>query len=601
MDRTRLKTVITLLLLPLTLVWGEFFLARAVGFSDGAFLAAGAVLTALAFGLVLTALIALFRSDRLRGWLLFLLAELVTLFFTIEYYCNDGFTAYMSPASMFTGAGGIATEYGDVLARIVTSGFGTILLFHVPALIALVWAILKQARLPRSVVFFAGLFIASALFADSAVSLQNRDEIASEKYTYGYSFDDSVRSFGLLTATRLSFQYGAFGTPEPPGDEPPVPVAEPDPEPSPADTDPSDPTVPYRGLFAGKNLVLITAESFSKELLNYPELYPTLARMAENGIRVTDYYHPFWGGSTTSGEAAILLGLIPTEGADSMQRIIGKDNSRTIANALAPLGYSLVAYHNGTTDYYNRIETHPALGYDAFIAKGNGMERYVSDDWPGSDAEMFAFTTEDLLETAFLAGEPGGSYTPFHAYFMTYSGHGIYSLNSHDIAIRHKDAVSGYDLPHRIRAYLAANIDLEEGLAYMVRRFAEEGILDDTVFVITTDHYPYALQYGETWGNDEDWLAQLYGYPADSLVRRDHNALIIWSPCLEELEEPITVDGPSYAPDILPTLLSLFGIDYDPAEYVGRDLLSTDGEALAIWVNGSWKSDLGFYNATTGR
>lgn len=583
----------TLLLLPLTLVWLEVLLAWKAGFADGAFLTAGAVLNALAFGFLLTVLVSLIRSDKACGWILFILCEFFTIFFTIEYYCSDAFSAYMSPASLFMGAGDIATEYGDVVLGILKGGADLIVFFQIPAIFCLHWALKKASRFPRSMDFLAYAFICVCLLWGTSVSVQNATEISNEKYTYGYTFDDGVRTFGLLSATRLELEYGAFGVPDAPAAE----YVEPEPVINP---EPMEETDPYAGLFAGKNLVLITAESFSKELLYDGTLFPTLARMFWNGIRVDDFYHPFWGGSTTSGETSILLGLIPTEGADSMQRIINKDNSRTAANLLRGAGYSTIAYHNGKVDYYNRNLTHPALGYTTYIAKGNGMEKYVSGDYPGSDFEMFEYTTEALLDTVSLSRDDSGSYTPFHVYYMTYSGHGLYNFNGNKIDKRHKDEVAHYTCSTRTKAYVAGNLDFEQGLAYMVRRFEEEGILDDTVFIITSDHYPYALQQGEAWGNEVDYLHELYGHYVRNYEDRDHNVLLIWTPSLEETDEQIVITEPSYTPDILPTLLYLFGIEYDSSAYVGRNLLS-DEEALVIWANSSWKTSLGSYNATSGK
>lgn len=48
----------------------------------------------------------------------------------------------------------------------------------------------------------------------------------------------------------------------------------------------------------------------------------------------------------------------------------------------------------------------------------------------------------------------------------------------------------------------------------------------------------------------------------------------------------------------MPTLLNLFGVDYDSRLQVGRDVFS-DAEPLVLWPNSSWKTDKGTYNAST--
>ena len=131
-------------------------------------------------------------------------------------------------------------------------------------------------------------------------------------------------------------------------------------------------------------------------------------------------------------------------------------------------------------------------------------------------------------------------------------------------------------------------------------RLTEADLLDDTVIVITADHYPYALQNSMIWANDRDYVSELYGYPASNEMLRDHEILIIWNGELEKRDEPIVVSQPCSSIDIIPTVLNLMGADYDSRLYPGRDLLSTD-EGLVMWNSYSWKTEKGFYDATTGR
>ena len=49
----------------------------------------------------------------------------------------------------------------------------------------------------------------------------------------------------------------------------------------------------YTGLFQGKNLILITAEAFTAEVID-PERTPTLYRLATQGLQFRDYYQPAW-------------------------------------------------------------------------------------------------------------------------------------------------------------------------------------------------------------------------------------------------------------------------------------------------------------------
>ena len=340
----------------------------------------------------------------------------------------------------------------------------------------------------------------------------------------------------------------------------------------------------YTGLFAGKNLILITAEAFSSEIID-PNKTPTLYRLAHQGIYFEDYYQPAWGGSTSTGEYSNLMGIVPTNGVKSIKDTIGHNLYLTMGNQLKRLGYFSRAYHNGEYTYYGRNTTHENFGYEKFIAMGNGLEQKVKKRWPASDYDMMWATVDDYI-----------SNQPFSVYYMTVSGHCLYSNKDNSMSAKNKDKVANMDASNTIKAYYAANYELEFALEYLVNRLEYEGISDDTVIVLGTDHYPYGLEKSTTWGNTEDYLHELYGYDVNNNMQRDHSALIIWSGCLEKME-PIVISDPTYSLDIVPTLSNLFGLDYDSRLLVGRDVLS-DSEAIVLWGDYDWKTRYGYYDAS---
>ncbi len=341
------------------------------------------------------------------------------------------------------------------------------------------------------------------------------------------------------------------------------------------------------GLFKGKNLILIAAEAFSAECID-PELTPTLYRMATQGIHFTDFYQPAWGGSTSTGEYSIMTGLVPTHGVNSIKDTIGHNMYMTMGNQLKRLGYFTRAFHNGSYTYYDRHLTHENMGYEKFIGMGNGMEEGVRQVWPESDKSMFDFTIPKVIEEG----------KPFSLYYMTVSGHGLYSWTGNTQSNYNRDAVANLPYSETIKAYLACNLEVEYAMADLIQMLDEAGLTDDTVVVICADHYPYCLDKSTTWGNEKDYLAELYGYEADDVFKRDHNALIIWSGCIEG--KGYEVNTPVYSLDIVPTLSNLFGVDYDSRLLVGRDVFS-DQEPLVLWPNYSWKTDKGSYNVSTGK
>ena len=78
------------------------------------------------------------------------------------------------------------------------------------------------------------------------------------------------------------------------------------------------------------------------------------------------------------------------------------------------------------------------------------------------------------------------------------------------------------------------------------------------------------------------------------------------------MEEPVVVDTPCSAIDIVPTLSNLFGLEYDSRLYSGRDIFATNYQAnqyssnmpLVVFANkgygNSWITAAGTYEASTG-
>ncbi len=345
----------------------------------------------------------------------------------------------------------------------------------------------------------------------------------------------------------------------------------------------------YTGAFEGKNLILICAEAFSGFLIDQ-ELTPTLYRLSTKGINFNDYYQQSIAG-TTGGEYQLLFGLIPTSGGSSIKEITQNGTHTNIGALLNDKGYFGMAFHNSTYTYYDRHETHTKLGYSGgYMGVGNGLEELISPKWPASDLELMQATLPMYIDKQ-----------PFDVYYMTVSGHSVYTFGNNDMSRENRDAVDAWCAKNNLSytepvcAYIAANLELEKAVDYLVETLEEKGIADDTVICIAPDHFPYGLDSDASLGN-MPYLSELYGYPVNTYEERDRSRAIIWCGALED-NEPIIVDTPASSVDILPTLCNLFGVEWDSRLYVGRDVLS-DALPLVFFGNYDWKTDLGHYSAS---
>ena len=326
------------------------------------------------------------------------------------------------------------------------------------------------------------------------------------------------------------------------------------------------------GMFRGCNLILITAEGFSYLAVD-PELTPTLYKLTTQGFQFTNFYTPIWGVSTSDGEYVALTGTIPKNGVWSFSRTSTKAMPLTMVQQLKKLGYSAYAYHDHTAGFYDRNESHPNLGY-IFKAVNRGLD--VRQTWPESDLEMIDLTTADYMGSE-----------PFHAYYMTVSGHLEYNFYGNSMAAKNQALVEDLPYSDAAKAYLACNIELDRALELLLQRLEEAGVAENTVIALSADHYPYGLTV--------DQQSELAGHELDERFELYRNACIIYKKGME----PETVDRPCSSLDLLPTLSNLFGLEFDSRLYMGQDVFS-DASPLIIFSDHSWLTDRGSYYMPTG-
>ena len=331
----------------------------------------------------------------------------------------------------------------------------------------------------------------------------------------------------------------------------------------------------YTGLLKDYNLITICAESFCPWFIS-EELTPTLYQLSHTGIIFENYYGTFQS-VTTNGEYTMCMGLYPDMSrtkTDSSFNVAGTNYLPfCLGNALKDMGYQTWAYHDYIGDFYNRNITHANMGY-TFKAADSGLD--VKIDWPSSDLEMMEASVDDYINS----GEP------FHAYYMTFSGHYQYNWDN-AMSAKNRDAVKDLPYSEPVKAYIACNLELEYALEYLMQRLEQAGVADKTCIVLTNDHYPYGLT--------EDEYNELAGQTLDTTFEKYRNSFICYVP---GLSENIVVDEYCSTADILPTLLNLFGVDYDSRLLAGTDVLSS-GLHVAVLSNKSFLTKTFRYDAGT--
>jgi len=591
------------------------------------------LLYTLLFSLPIGLLISVFGSllpKKANRVMSIVMLAVITLIFDVQTVYFKIFKTFTTLYSA-TGAEKVFQQFWrEVLTGILHSAVPLILL-SAPLVLYIIFGKHINTAPPRRAIlpFFAALVI--QVFA-VVLTLNSNSGVLSIRYIYSEAFVPtlSVSNFGVLTTLRLDIKNLLFGsgpdgnggvhisdgpdtskTPDGTGNTPtpsPLPgeTADPSPEPTPEPTPIEygdnvleidfeslinnekddvlrdmhiyfsgvEPTSKneYTGFFKGKNLIWIVGEAFSSLVVD-KDITPTLYKLANEGFVFTNFYNPVWGVSTSDGEYVTLTGLIPKSGVWSFYRSGSIYMPFGMGNLLSKNDYSCRAYHNHDYKYYKRHISHPNMGYD-YKGVGNGL--VVKNQWPESDLEMMEVTIPEYINDR-----------PFHTYYMTVSGHLRYTFIGNSMASKNREYVKDLPLSEPARAYLAANKELDLAMEYLLEQLEAAGIADDTVIVLSGDHYPYGLTVEEQ--------SELAGHEIEQNFEMYKSTLIIWC---GSMEEPIIVDKPCSALDILPTIANLMGIEYDSRLLMGRDI-HADADPLVIFSNRSWITDLGRYNSVT--
>ena len=541
-------------------------------------------------------------KPKVNRYLHILVSSIITFYFGFQYIF---YTLFSIPFSFRTiRLAHQAFDFTDIMGDVLKSHIGVILAILLPFVFLLCiqkWMDYRHHSKYQNLAIF--ILFCFGMFINVIYLLPNKAEYNSA-YNLYKNTDDQIRlidQFGLLTYTKIDISRIAFGYQIQLVDEEQVEKI----IPSTIDGITYDPNQldidfttlketetneelkqmaayfetagatyqnEYTGMFKGKNLIFILAESFNEVAVDEIRT-PTLYKLIHEGFDFTNFYSPKFL-STTGGEFQAMTGLIPTQEILDIWKQKTPNFSYALGNAFGELGYQTQAYHNWTYTYYNRHKTMPTLGFANYLGCGNGIEKQITCKWLSSDIEMINKTAPLYM-----------SEEKFVTYYVTVSGHSPY-VKGANIVNTYYSEVKDLPISTGIKSYLASQIELDRALEALLQQLEMSGKLEDTVIALVGDHYPYTLSIDE--------INEASSYEKDEIVEVNHSNFIIWN---SEME-PVTIEKTASQIDVLPTLLNLFGIPYDSRLLIGKDILSTY-EGIAIFSDRSWVTEEGTYFATS--
>ena len=312
----------------------------------------------------------------------------------------------------------------------------------------------------------------------------------------------------------------------------------------------------YTGLLKDKNLIFILAESFNYMAVK-KDITPNLYKLFNEGYTFDNFYNPLFPVSTADGQYLTDISLFPSDASHSLVN----SNKNYIPYSLAHMfdkdGYKTFSYHNYKYDYYERDKYYPNMGFNIYKGIGNGLNM----DDTRSDYDLVKSSIDEYINE-----------DKFFTYYLTISGHAPYNKDN-KMSIKNLDRLDKYDYSTNVKYYLSTQIELDNMIGLLFDRLKENNKLDDTVIVLVPDHVPYGLSIDEMNElSNEDRNDEFYKYKSN---------LVIYN---KDINKYKSNDNYCSNIDILPTMLNLYGFDFDSRLFIGRDILSNN-DGVVVFGN----------------
>lgn len=333
------------------------------------------------------------------------------------------------------------------------------------------------------------------------------------------------------------------------------------------------------GYLKDKNLIFLLLESVNTIPFMYPEYFPNLNKIYNEGWTWTNSYTPRNSCSTGNNEMTALISLYSISYNCTANIYRNNTYFQSIFNLFNSADYQTTSYHDYADHYYYRNTIHINMGSSKYYnAYKLGIKvNAVYEEWP-SDV--------DLFENSFKYYSGNDKFMAFMATVTTHRPYTVYS----EYGNKHLKLFKDLNISTAGKRYLSKVKELDMGIGTLLAKLEASGELDDTVIVIFGDHYPYGLSNTQ--------LQQFFSYDViNNQYERDRTPFAIYNSQMV----PTKYDDYTSIINIVPTLANLFDLNYDPRYYMGVDLFSDDYKSMVVYADGSWQNEAAFYNASKGK
>jgi len=311
----------------------------------------------------------------------------------------------------------------------------------------------------------------------------------------------------------------------------------------------------YSDRYNGYNVITILGETLETRFID-EVLTPNLYMMKNEGLSFSNFFTPvFQEGATCNSEFMSISGMSAITSNDWSNNICDAYSNNTFSyalpNQLENIGYDTYYFHSGHEWFYNREVIIPNYGFEVVAFQEDLYNAGYVDFSEKYDSEMITFFDEYVDFT-----------NPVYINLLTYSMHGAYNQEEF---FKYDDRVNaaypGVELDSEIRNYMQKLVEFDVMLGAIMDELEVNGELDNTIFAIYPDHFPYMMNtntYTEYIDVEKD---------SEEISRQE---LIIYA---TDMAGEV-IDNPGSTIDVTPTLLNMVDSSLNFKYFLGTDLFS---------------------------
>ncbi len=325
------------------------------------------------------------------------------------------------------------------------------------------------------------------------------------------------------------------------------------------------------GAAKDKNVVIITLESMQNFVIDNnlegKEITPFLNELKkdEDTYYFPNFYHQTGQGKTSDSEFLLDNSMYPLP-SGAVFFTHSQNEYQATPELLKEDGYHTANFHANNKSFWNRDIMYNSLGYDKFYsATDYDIKPEESVGWGMKDEFFFQQSVDHMKELP----------EPYYTKFITLTNHFPFTLEQEDEFIPEWSSNDG-----TVNRYFTTARYTDEAVKMFFDSLKNEGMYEDTVFILYGDHYGISENHNKAMG---EYLGkeitpfestQLQRVPMYIHIPGDGNGKVM-----------DTVGGQV---DLRPTIMHLLGKETKNTIQFGSDLFSKERQDFTVLRDGSF-------------